>query len=779
MNIINPDLLARAANRIEEKPKSTTSDKDIVRRCKLLVDLDPERPTDVSSTDIEKEAAREHAEAILEYLAGRGWVAPVVADSGNGYHLLYPVDLPNDPTSLKLIEAVLKVLALQFGDDKVIVDIKVGNAARICKLYGTVSRKGDHTADRPHRLSHILEDPRLRPGEIVTLAQLEALASSTLPEEPKPEHHRRNGKSDFDLASWLRDHSVPVRGPVSYGTDAEKWTFERGADCLFGGGHDAGGGFVIRFASGAVAAGCHHNSCAGKTWADLREIYEPDYRDHRKGDHHHQTTNGTAKPQADVGPMEGELLGERIKLWENAPVSIAEAFLTNKAMHQGWRTVHRYQEDYYEWSGSLYGKRTDEEIEAKVAKFIYDDVILLKDKGKLPEEVPPNKRHVEETMRALRNRTHLKNDLKPPCWLAQAPPADLNNAITVQNGILLPATRTLLDPSPAWFTLNALDVDYNESATCPMWEQFLLELWPNDQQSIVTVQDIGGYLLNGDMSQEKIFMFIGPVRSGKGTIAALYRALLGKPSTASLSLSALSEGFERQELIGKSLAVVGDARLGAKTDTARLLDLILTISGRDNPSIPRKYKDAYTGPVNVRFLVLSNEVPRFPDPAAASRSIVVKTIISFLGREDVTLKDKLLTELSGILNWTLDGWERLQERGHFIQPQSALDEVDTLARGGGAVPRFVQDECVVGAKESILKDDLYKGYRGWCEDQHEDRPLSYEVFVKQLKEAFPVVRDYRPKKAGQRLRFLMGIRLVTNEEKTARLQEEENPDAAA
>jgi hypothetical protein len=85
----------------------------------------------------------------------------------------------------------------------------------------------------------------------------------------------------------------------------------------------------------------------------------------------------------------------------------------------------------------------------------------------------------------------------------------------------------------------------------------------------------------------------------------------------------------------------------------------------------------------------------------------------------------------------------------------------------------------VGAKESILKDDLYKGYRGWCEDQHEDRPLSYEVFVKQLKEAFPVVRDYRPKKAGQRLRFLMGIRLVTNEEKTARLQEEENPDAAA
>ncbi|MGO9056946.1 MAG: phage/plasmid primase, P4 family [Candidatus Binataceae bacterium] len=301
INVINPDLLARAANRIEEKPRSTTSDKDIVRRCKLLVDLDPERPTDVSSTDIEKEAARERSEAVRDYLADRGWVAPVVADSGNGYHLLYPIDLPNGGASLKLIEAVLKVLALQFGDDKVIVDIKVGNASRICKLYGTVSRKGDSTPDRPHRLSRILEDPGLRPGEIVTKERLEALAA-TLPQEPKPEH--RNGKqSDFDLGQWVGAHNVPVHAAGTW-NGGEKWLFDRGTDCPFGGGHDAQGCFIARLSSGAIAAGCHHNSCAGKGWADLRKAYEPDYDPNRKYDPNRNGRRANEEPAPAAGTDE-------------------------------------------------------------------------------------------------------------------------------------------------------------------------------------------------------------------------------------------------------------------------------------------------------------------------------------------------------------------------------------------------------------------------------------------------------------------------------------------
>jgi phage/plasmid-associated DNA primase len=169
---------------------------------------------------------------------------------------------------------------------------------------------------------------------------------------------------------------------------------------------------------------------------------------------------------------------------------------------------------------------------------------------------------------------------------------------------------------------------------------------------------------------------------------------------------------------------------------------------------------------------------------------VLKTTVSFLGREDRTLKNKLLTELSGILNWSLDGWERLQERGHFIQPESALDEIDTLMHGGGTVARFVERECQIDGhdvldheKARTLKQDLYGTYHQWCEDQKEDRSLSYDVFFQRLKDAYPVVRDFRPDKrageTGKRPRYVKGIRLLTTEEKETRKQEEEAPHATA
>ena len=160
INRINPTLLARAANRLVDRPQATTADADIVRRLKLLCDLDPRRASGVSATDAEKELARQRAEALREHLADQGWVAPVFADSGNGYHLVYPIDLPNDVASRLLLERVLKALALTFSDAAVALDCTVFNASRIVKLYGTVARKGDNTVDRPHRLSRILEDPR-------------------------------------------------------------------------------------------------------------------------------------------------------------------------------------------------------------------------------------------------------------------------------------------------------------------------------------------------------------------------------------------------------------------------------------------------------------------------------------------------------------------------------------------------------------------------------------------------------------------------------------------
>jgi hypothetical protein len=158
LNPCKSALLARAANRLQDRVQVTTADGDILRRRWLLIDLDPVRPAGISSTD------REHGRAISAACGAwddlRGWFGdPVVADSGNGAHLLYRLDLPNDQVTTDLVKRVLAGVAARCGTEDIAVDGTVFNASRIVKLYGTMASKGDSTPDRPHRRSRLLEIP--------------------------------------------------------------------------------------------------------------------------------------------------------------------------------------------------------------------------------------------------------------------------------------------------------------------------------------------------------------------------------------------------------------------------------------------------------------------------------------------------------------------------------------------------------------------------------------------------------------------------------------------
>jgi hypothetical protein len=115
------------------------------------------RKAKIGSSDAEKALAWETIQAVRDHLGGRGWPAPILADSGNGYHLLYRIDLPADDGGQ--VRRLLHALGERFDTDKVKIDRAVFNPARICKAYGTWSRKGDSTPERPHRQSRILEVP--------------------------------------------------------------------------------------------------------------------------------------------------------------------------------------------------------------------------------------------------------------------------------------------------------------------------------------------------------------------------------------------------------------------------------------------------------------------------------------------------------------------------------------------------------------------------------------------------------------------------------------------
>jgi hypothetical protein len=158
LNPLKRQALALANNRVRVARKDeTAADRDVAERYWLPVDIDPARRSGVSATDEEKAKARQTARAVYGFLRAKGWPAPLVADSGNGFHLLYRIALPADDGGF--VKRCLEALAARFDNEFASVDTTLYNPARICKVYGTVARKGDATAERPHRLTRILTDP--------------------------------------------------------------------------------------------------------------------------------------------------------------------------------------------------------------------------------------------------------------------------------------------------------------------------------------------------------------------------------------------------------------------------------------------------------------------------------------------------------------------------------------------------------------------------------------------------------------------------------------------
>ena len=288
LNTVHESLLARYYNRMEEYAKNLTADEHITRRVWLLVDCDPSRFSEISSTDAEHEASLERCRQIARTLRAQGWPDPVFGDSGNGGHLLYRIDLPNDDGAKRLCENSLKALAARFDDDVVTIDQKVFNAGRITKLYGTWARKGDNTPQRPHRLSKLVYvpislDPDLPEYDPVAgsvpLESLIALAA----EAPAPAPVRaRVGYSEplppFDMDGFLQRAglSLAVNDPMPY-AGGTKWQL----DCPFNPDHKSPDAILTLSSTGAPGFKCSHASCIANDFAALRDKLEPGWRNKR------------------------------------------------------------------------------------------------------------------------------------------------------------------------------------------------------------------------------------------------------------------------------------------------------------------------------------------------------------------------------------------------------------------------------------------------------------------------------------------------------------------
>jgi putative DNA primase/helicase len=263
-----------------------------------------------------------------------------------------------------------------------------------------------------------------------------------------------------------------------------------------------------------------------------------------------------------------------------------------------------------------------------------------------------------------------------------------------------------------------------------------------------------------DTSQQKILLLLGPKRSGKGTIARVLRAMIGMANTVSPTLGSLSLNFGLQPLLHKTLAIISDARLSRRTDAAVVAERLLSISGEDEQTVDRKFLPSLTLHLPVRFMILTNELPKLNDPsgALAGRMVLLRLTRSFYGQEDTKLTDTLLQELSGILLWAIEGWKRLRKRGHFEQPESSKRVIEQFEDLSSPINAFLRDCCETGKDFEVPCAELFKRWKGWCE------PLGHkagsdQTFGRDLRAAVADIDTRQIHTTAMRWRVYTGIRL--------------------
>jgi putative DNA primase/helicase len=443
------------------------------------------------------------------------------------------------------------------------------------------------------------------------------------------------------------------------------------------------------------------------------------------------------------------------------PMAVAREFIEQCGRADtGELTFRHWRGGWWVWRQSHWREIDDREMRSMLYRYT-ENATYVNAKGKV---VPwaPNRSRIGNLAEALSAVTLLAADIDQPTWLDGRVSGTI---VATANGLLDVEHQQLHPHSPLFFNQTAVPFDYDPDVRPPYkWLSFLAELWSEDEAAGNALGEWFGYVLSGRLDLHKILLVVGPTRGGKGVIARILGALVGQQNVAGPTLSSLGGEFGLAPLLGKTLAVISDARFVGKNGNV-VVERLLSISGEDSLTVNRKYRDQWTGKLPCRLHIVSNELPRLRDASAAiiGRIIVLMLSRSWLGQEDHSLEVSLLDELPGILNWALAGLHRLTvvNRNTFTRVSAADEVIATMRDLASPVAAFVRERCEVGGSDcEIGVEHLYTDYKGWAENNGHAKS-SKQVFGRDLHAAFPTIRIKRlgTEQSGKRRRNYVGLKL--------------------
>lgn len=752
LNPVRPELYYRCADRIAPAKKGgTTSDHNVVRRTRLLIDIDGVPVAGISASDLEHQAALDLAVEIETDLMRRGWPQPLRGDSGNGAHLDFAIDLPADDDALKLVDRVLSAAQSRWGTTMGDVTLKIDttnkNAARITKIFGTPARKGDDRPERPHRMSRILAAPAAL--EVVTREQLEAFAQEFAPREPERAERRAPSASNarplqtLDVQEWLSRHGISVRGQSPWTGSSGPGTCYELDQCPQNADHNRGEAYVVQHASGAISAGCQHNSCTWD-WAWLRSV-NPDAKP--------ASTRANAQPQTQPA---GDDLKERRER-KPKPFRIDDIAVTSHAgigPHGGYRLTDlgnarrfadanrdrlRYVRSWGKWlawDGKRW-RRDEVGVEVAAARAVvasvYADAATGAQRAAQAVNGSPQQELVlgpalEELTKWARDSAKVAR-VSAMIQLAQSESEiAVSSKIWDQDAWSLNAANGTIDLRDGELRAHkqsdmmtmVTSVDYDPCAKCPRWEEFLERVQP-DEELRLWIQRYLGYALTGDVREQCLSFFYGGGSNGKSVLIDVVLRILGDYGLRAadglvLAKHGESHPTELADLEGKRFVVCSEIEQGRTWAEA----LIKRITGDQTITARRMRMDFYTFPSTHKLVVAANTRPivRGTDHGIWRRMRLVPWLVRIPDAEqNQELPEQLYAEEApGILAWLVRGclaWQRMGLGG-----SQAIEEATAEYRKNqDLLGRWIDERCEVGEPLWHATSSLYESFAGWCKEE--------------------------------------------------------------
>lgn len=326
----------------------------------------------------------------------------------------------------------------------------------------------------------------------------------------------------------------------------------------------------------------------------------------------------------------------------------------------------------------------------------------------------------------IRNRNNMLQDSKDVYFFCNEQ-LDVNDyLLNVQNGTLdLSGNEPVfLSHSPDMLLSKICNAEYDPAAECREWKKFLLEIMQDDKEKILYLQKIAGLSLTGNTEQETCFILYGSTtRNGKSTFCETLIHLLGDYAlTMKPESLAVKQNLDSRQASGDIARLAGCRFCNASEPPKRMLfdtALLKSLLGRDSITARHLHQREFSFIPKFKLVINTNYLPTITDDTVFSSGRI--NVISFdrhfePQEQNKDLKNRLRDkqELSGILNWCIEGLQLYRKEG--LKPPAAVQTAtDTYRTDSDKIGNFI-NECLTKTDKNSKAKDIYEVYSKWCEE---------------------------------------------------------------